>query len=90
MKIIKILAFPIKMILIGLVYFYKLCISPLIPKTCRYIPTCSNYALQAIKEFGVLKGTYLSVKRILRCNPRCKCGVDPLPPNIKGDLKWLI
>jgi putative component of membrane protein insertase Oxa1/YidC/SpoIIIJ protein YidD len=44
----------------------------------------------AIKEFGVFKGTFIAAKRILRCNPKGKCGYDPIPYNIKGDLKWLI
>lgn len=87
---IKIIVYPFKLILLGLIYFYKLCISPCLPKTCRYLPTCSEYAIQAIKEFGVFKGSVLALKRILRCNPRCNCGVDIVPPNIKGDFKWLI
>ena len=90
MSIIKILGFPFKVLALALIWVYKLVLSPIIPKTCRYLPTCSNYALQAIKEFGVIKGTYLAIKRILRCNPRHACGVDPVPSNIKGDIKWLI
>ena len=89
-RIIKVLAFPFKIIALGLIYLYKFCISPLIPKTCRFLPTCSNYAIIAIKEHGVVKGAWLAFKRILKCNPRSKCGVDPVPPNIKGDIKWLI
>ena len=69
---------------------YKWCISPLFPKTCRYLPTCSNYAILAIKEHGLFKGGYLAFKRILRCRTNCKCGVDRVPHNIKGDIKWLI
>lgn len=88
--IIKILAFPFKLLFLFLIYVYKFCISPLLPNTCRFYPTCSSYAIQAIKEYGVIKGTVLAAKRILRCNPRSKCGFDPLPPNIKGDIKWLI
>lgn len=89
-KLFKIFAFPFKAILYLIIYTYKAFISPLLPKTCRYYPTCSSYALQAIGEFGVIKGTFLSVKRILRCNPRHRCGFDPVPSNIKGDIKWLI
>lgn len=89
-KLIKIISFPLKWLLVGLIYVYKFCISPLLPKTCRYLPTCSNYAILAIKEFGVFKGVWLAFKRILRCNPKCECGVDPVPSNIKGDIKWLI
>ena len=91
MKIlIKILEFPFKILFLLLIYLYKFCISPLLPNTCRFYPTCSTYAVLAIKEFGVIKGTMLSINRILRCNPKSKCGFDPLPNNIKGDVKWLI
>ena len=51
------------------VYFYKYCISPLTPASCRYVPTCSEYAVQALKKYGPFKGLYLAVKRILRCHP---------------------
>lgn len=91
MKIIfKIIEFPFKILMLFLIYIYKFCISPLLPKNCRFYPTCSTYAVMAIKEFGVLKGSILAVKRILRCNPRSECGFDPIPANIKGDVKWLI
>ena len=88
--IVKVLAYPLKLIAVAFIYFYKFLISPFLPNTCRFIPTCSNYALLAIKEFGVIKGGFLAFKRILRCNPKSKCGFDPLPLNIKGDIKWLI
>lgn len=91
MKMItKILEFPFKMLFLLLIYVYKFCISPLLPNTCRFYPTCSAYAVQAIKEYGAFKGVILAIKRILRCNPKSKCGFDPLPPNIKGEIKWLI
>ena len=90
MKIIKIITFPIKALLLLLIYFYKYCVSPLIPRTCRYVPSCSNYAIGAIVEFGAIKGTVLAIKRVLRCNPRHECGFDPVPSNIKGDIRWLI
>ena len=88
--IIKILEFPFKILLLFLIYVYKSCISPLLSHTCRFYPTCSTYAILALKEFGFFKGSILSVKRILKCNPKSKCGFDPLPNNIKGDFKWLI
>ncbi len=73
------------------VYFYKFCISPLLPHTCRFYPTCSSYAVMAVKEFGVIKGAKLAFKRILSCNPKNKkCGYDPVPINIKGEIKWLM
>ena len=65
--------------LILVVKFYQVWISPLKPPSCRFIPTCSNYAIVAIKKYGAFKGTYLAVKRILRCHPFQKCGYDPVP-----------
>lgn len=61
------------------VYFHKYCISPLTPASCRYVPTCSEYAVQALKKYGPFKGLYLAVKRILRCHPWGGSGYDPLP-----------
>lgn len=58
---------------------YQVCISPFKRPCCRFYPTCSNYALAALKKHGPLKGVYLSTKRILRCNPFCKGGYDPVP-----------
>ncbi|GAB6012078.1 membrane protein insertion efficiency factor YidD [Viscerimonas tarda] len=66
-------------ILILPVYFYKYCISPLTPAACRYAPTCSEYAIQAIKKHGPLKGFWLAVKRIARCHPWGGHGYDPAP-----------
>ncbi|MDR1782792.1 MAG: membrane protein insertion efficiency factor YidD [Dysgonamonadaceae bacterium] len=61
------------------VCFYKYCISPLTPAMCRYTPTCSQYALEAIKKYGPLKGVWLATKRILRCHPWGGHGYDPVP-----------
>ena len=58
---------------------YKLCISPLLPPSCRFYPSCSSYAIQAITLHGPLKGLWLAVKRILRCNPFNDGGYDPVP-----------
>ena len=59
--------------------FYQKCISPLTPPTCRFTPTCSNYAIQAIRKHGPFKGLALAVWRILRCNPLGGSGYDPVP-----------
>lgn len=67
-------------ILILLVRFYQYLISPLLPKTCRYTPTCSSYAVEALKTHGVIKGLYLATKRIISCNPWGGHGHDPVPP----------
>ena len=61
------------------VYFYRRCISPLVPPCCRFTPTCSEYAIQAVKKHGVFKGSWLAIKRILRCNPWGGSGYDPVP-----------
>jgi putative membrane protein insertion efficiency factor len=61
------------------IYFYKYCISPLTPVSCRYVPTCSEYAVQALKKYGPLKGSLLALKRILRCHPWGGSGYDPVP-----------
>lgn len=65
------------------VYFYKYAISPLTPASCRHIPTCSEYALRAIKIHGPFKGLWLAVKRISRCHPWGTHGYDPVPPKKK-------
>ena len=59
--------------------FYQRAVSPLFPPRCRYIPTCSEYALEAVEKYGAVKGSWLAAKRILRCNPFHKGGYDPVP-----------
>lgn len=61
------------------IMLYKKFISPLTPSMCRFTPTCSTYAIEAIKKYGPLKGTWLAVKRIVRCNPWGGSGYDPVP-----------
>ncbi len=61
------------------IYLYRNCISPLLPPTCRYTPTCSQYAIEAIKKHGPFKGLWLTVKRICRCHPWGGSGYDPVP-----------
>ncbi|MFH0733315.1 MAG: membrane protein insertion efficiency factor YidD [bacterium] len=73
--VLKLLAYPF----IILIRFYQLAISPFLPKMCRYTPTCSSYSLEALKKYGLLKGGYLSTKRILSCNPWGGSGYDPVP-----------
>ena len=62
-----------------MIRFYQVCISPLFPPSCRYYPTCSSYALEAIKKYGPWKGSFLAIKRILRCHPFSRGGYDPVP-----------
>lgn len=59
--------------------FYQKAISPFLPSSCRFYPTCSSYAHDSIGKHGILKGGYLAVKRILKCNPLHKGGLDPVP-----------
>lgn len=87
--ILKIITFPIRLILEILIFLYKFLISPLFPHTCRFYPTCSTYMLLSIREWGVFKGSWLGLKRITRCRPRGKTGYDFVPQNLKGDLKWI-
>ena len=61
------------------VYFYRACISPLTPASCRFTPTCSQYAIEALRKHGPLKGLLLTIWRILRCNPWGGSGYDPVP-----------
>jgi len=68
----------IKSIIMGIIIFYRRFISPLKAKSCRFYPTCSEYALEAIEKYGVLKGTMMSVRRILRCHPFHPGGYDPV------------
>ena len=68
-----------KWFLLLLVNFYRGFISPMLPPSCRYVPTCSEYALIAIEKYGAIKGGWLSLKRILRCHPWHEGGYDPVP-----------
>ncbi len=68
-----------KVLLIFLIKGYRLFISPLFPPTCRFQPTCSIYAMQAVEKFGAFRGGYLAIKRILRCHPFHPGGYDPIP-----------
>lgn len=82
MNLKKILEIPsklVKLLLILLIKFYKTAISPHLPRACRYTPTCSVYAQQAIQKHGVIKGVILATKRILKCNPWGGSGYDPVP-----------
>lgn len=68
-----------KRILLACLEFYRRRISPLKKPCCRFIPTCSQYAVEAVERFGVMRGLWLSIRRILRCNPFCRGGYDPVP-----------
>ena len=68
-----------KTFLIFTIKIYKFFISPILGKRCRFEPTCSTYSIQALSRYGVIKGSYLSFKRIIKCHPYGKSGFDPLP-----------
>jgi putative membrane protein insertion efficiency factor len=68
----------VKKIFVGIIRFYQVVISPLFPPTCRFIPTCSQYAVQAIERHGAWRGGLYALRRILRCHPFCKGGYDPV------------
>ena len=68
-----------KKVLIALVKFYRSAISPYTKPNCRFSPTCSQYALEALEKYGALKGTWLTLKRLSKCHPFHKGGYDPVP-----------
>ena len=69
-----------KKLLLSMIRFYRRCISPYKPACCRFTPTCSAYAMEAIEKYGAIKGGFLALKRLLRCNPFYKGDfVDPVP-----------
>ncbi|GAB4288731.1 MAG: membrane protein insertion efficiency factor YidD [Marinilabiliales bacterium] len=78
----KILIFPF----VVAIKFYKLAISPLLPSSCRHSPTCSEYSLQALKKHGLIKGLWLSVRRVSRCHPWGTYGYDPVPEKFSFKL----
>lgn len=69
--------------------FYQLVISPLLPPGCRYVPTCSTYAAEAIMRFGVIKGSWLAFKRLCRCHPWGGSGYDPVPEIHSSKRKYM-
>jgi len=75
----KIMVFPFVLLIRG----YQKFISPLTPSSCRYSPTCSHYTIEALEKHGLLKGGWLSIKRIGSCNPWGGSGYDPVPPKKK-------
>lgn len=80
-----------KYLAIALLKLYKATISKLKGKhTCIYSPSCSVYSMEAYKSFGFIKGTVLTIRRLARCAPWGKGGFDPVPCNLRGDMKWYV
>ena len=75
----RLLKLLLKWVLLLPILFYQRCISPFTPAACRFTPTCSQYAKEAIQKHGPCKGLYLAIRRILRCNPWGGSGYDPVP-----------
>ena len=71
---------PVKWLVLGLIRFYQKFISPILPPSCRFEPTCSHYTYEAIQVHGVVKGGWMGIRRISRCHPFSPGGYDPVPP----------
>jgi putative membrane protein insertion efficiency factor len=80
MKILQHIHLGIIWAMIIPIKFYKYSISPLLPNSCRHVPTCSEYAIESLKIHGIFRGSFLAIWRIIRCNPWGTHGYDPVPP----------
>lgn len=78
-KVFKLLSNTLSTLMLLPIFFYRAVISPLTPPSCRYTPTCSKYAIEAIRKHGPIKGFLLAIKRISRCHPWGGSGYDPVP-----------
>ena len=89
-KVFKaIIAIP-KYLALSVVALFKFCISPFIPHACKFTPTCSIYASQCFAEWGFFVGLFLTIKRLARCNPKSKGGLDTVPLNPKKKYKYFM
>ena len=75
----KIVTFPLILLIRG----YQIIVSPMLGSNCRFMPTCSEYALESLKTYGLIKGTYLTIKRIGKCHPWGSNGYDPIPTKME-------
>lgn len=87
-KIYYILTYPITLICLFFIYLYRKLLTHGKMKCCHFIPTCSTYAWNSIREFGFLFGVILTIKRLIRCNPKNKGGIDFPKLNLLGNYKW--
>jgi len=72
----------------GIVHLYRLTFSALVGRQCRYLPTCSEYALDALRRFGLWRGMFLTLARLCRCGPFGAHGFDPVPLRLRADARW--
>ena len=87
-KVYYILTYPITFVFLCLIGIYRHVLTHATGKNCNYIPTCSKYAYDSIKEFGCLFGGILTFKRIIRCTPKHQAGIDYPKLNLLGNYKW--
>ena len=78
-RLLRLLRSGCTLLLLPPVYFYRYALSPMFPPTCRFTPTCSQYAVEALKKHGPVKGLWLTLRRLLRCHPWGGSGYDPVP-----------
>lgn len=78
-QIVSVLLTPLVFVALGLIRIYQLFVSPLLGANCRYVPSCSEYAADALRQYGAIRGGWLALKRIMRCHPWGGSGHDPLP-----------
>jgi hypothetical protein len=71
---------PLVWAMLGVIWIYRRTLSPIMPARCRFIPSCSAYAAEAVATHGALRGGWLALRRLARCQPFCKSGFDPVPP----------
>ncbi len=76
---------PAQIVAIQLLRAYKWAISPMLPPSCRYVPTCSEYAMEAVERYGALRGSWMAVVRLMRCHPFVKGGYDPVIKHLQDD-----
>jgi putative membrane protein insertion efficiency factor len=79
LKLLQLLKKALEALFLGIIRLYQILLSPILGASCRYTPTCSHYGVEAIKKYGPFKGGWLTIKRIVRCNPWGGHGHDPVP-----------
>ena len=86
---LRVITFPISLLSIIFIDFYRLCLSPLFGNGCCYLPSCSYFAKKVFIKFNFFSAIYLTTNRLFRCNPKNSGGIDFFSLNIKGDYKWV-